>query len=69
MNSINPQAIIQQAMNNSQMMQNPVMRNAIEMYQRKDTQGLNELASNLCKEKGTTIEEMTNQIKSQFGIN
>ena len=41
------------------MMQNPVMRNAIEMYQKKDTQGLNELASNLCKEKGTTMEEMT----------
>ena len=37
MNRLNPQAIIQQAMNNSQMMQNPVMRNAIEMYQRKDT--------------------------------
>lgn len=69
MNRLNPQAIIQQAMNNSQMMQNPVMRNAIEMYQRKDTQGLNELASNLCKEKGTTMEEMTKQIKSQFGMN
>ena len=55
MNRLNPQTIIQQAMNNSQMMQNPVMRNAIEMYQKKDTQGLNELASNLCKEKGTTL--------------
>ena len=65
----NPQAFMQQAMNNSQIMKNPISRNAIEMYQRKDTQGLNELASNLCKEKGTTMEEMTKQIKSQFGMN
>lgn len=69
MNRLNPQVIIQQAMNNSQMMQNPVMRNAIDMYQRKDKQGLSELANNLCKEKGTTMEEMTKQIKSQFGMN
>jgi hypothetical protein len=51
------------------MMKNPVIRNAIEMYQRTDTQGLNELASNLGKEKGTTMEQMTKQIKSQFGMN
>ena len=65
----NPQAFIQQAMNNSQINQNPIAKNAFEMYQKGDTKGLNELASNLCKEKGTTMEEMTNKIKSQFGMN
>ena len=64
----NPQAFLQQAMNNSQFMQNPIGRNAIEMYQRGDKQGLNELAQNLCKEKGITYEEMTRQIKSQMGM-
>ena len=64
----NPQSFMQQAMNNSQLMQNPISRNAIEMYQKGDKQGLNELAQNLCKEKGTSLEEMTKQIKSQMGI-
>ena len=64
----NPQSFMQQAMNNSQLMQNPISRNAIEMYQKGDKQGLNELAQNLCKEKGTSFEEMTKQIKSQMGI-
>ena len=64
----NPQGFMQQAMNNSQLMQNPIGRNAIEMYQKGDKQGLNQLAQNLCKEKGTSLEEMTKQIKSQMGI-
>ena len=64
----NPQVFMQQAMNNSQFMQNPISRNAIEMYQKGDIKGINELASNLCKEKGTSFDEMTRQIKSQIGM-
>lgn len=64
----NPQEFLNQAMNNSQMMQNPIAKNAIEMYQKGDTKGLNELANNLCKEKGTTQEEVLNQLKSMFGM-
>ena len=64
----NPQVFMQQAMNNSQIMQNPIGRNAIEMYQKGDIKGINELASNLCKEKGTSYEEMAKQIKSQIGM-
>ena len=65
----NPQAGISQLINNSQIMQNPIGRNAIEMYQRGNIQGINELAQNLCKEKGTSLEQMTKQIKSQMGMN
>ena len=36
----NPQAFIQQMMNNSQVMQNPLAKNAMEMYQKGDTNGL-----------------------------
>ena len=64
----NPQTFMQQAMNNSQIMQNPIGRNAIEMYQKGDIRGINELANNLCKEKGTSYEEMAKQIKSQIGM-
>ena len=60
----NPQVFMQQAMSNSQLMSNPIGRNAIEMYQRGDIRGINELANNLCKEKGTSYEEMAKQIKS-----
>lgn len=64
----NPQAFIQQAMGNSQIMQNPIGKNAIELYQRGDKQGLNELVDNLCKEKGINRSDFEKQIKSQFGI-
>ena len=64
----NPQAFLQQAMNNSQMMQNPMVRNAIELYQKGDAKGINELAQNLCKEKNLSFEEVSKQIKSQLGM-
>lgn len=66
---INVNAIIKQAMQNSNLMQNPIAKNAIEMYQRGDTQGINELANNLCKERGINVDDITKRIKSQFGIN
>lgn len=65
----NPQVFMQQAMSNSQLMSNPIGRNAIEMYQKGDKQGLNELADNLCKEKGINRSDFEKQIKSQFGMN
>ena len=60
----NPQAILQQAMQSG----NPIMRNAVEMYQRGDKEGINQHAQNLCKERGTSYEEMVNQLKNQFGL-
>ena len=64
----NPQAYLNHIMSNNQFMQNPIGRNAVEMYQKGDIQGLNQLANNLCKEKGTTLDEMKMKIKSQFNI-
>lgn len=64
----NPQAFIQQAMNNSQIKQNPIARNAFEMYQKGDKQGLNELANNLCKERGIKPEDALKQVQSMFGM-
>ena len=64
----NPQAFMQQAMNNSQLMQNPISKNAIEMYQRGDVDGINQLADNLCKEKGINRQDFEKQIMSRFGM-
>lgn len=64
----NPQAFLQQAMNNSQMMQNPISRNALEMYQRGDSRGINELVDNLCKERGINRQDLEKEIRSKFGI-
>lgn len=64
----NPQAFIQQMMNNSQIMQNPIMQNAMQMYQKGDTQGLQAMAENLCKERGTTPQQVQEMIKKQFGM-
>ena len=64
----NPQAFIQQAMGNSQLAQNPIAKNAFEMYQKGNIQGLNELANNLCNERGIKPEEALKQIKAQFGM-
>lgn len=64
----NPQAFMQQMMNNPQIANNPIAKNAFEMYQKGDSKGLNELANNLCKEKGINIDEMTRNIKSQIGM-
>lgn len=64
----NPQAFMQQAMKNSQINQNPIAKNAFEMYQNGDVEGLESLARNLCAEKGIKPEDALKQIKSQFGM-
>ena len=64
----NPQQFLQNAMQNTQFMQNPLAKNAIEMYQRGDKDGINKMAENLCRERGLKPEEVINQIKSQFGM-
>ena len=55
----NPQAFMQQAMNNSQLMQNPISRNAFDMYQRGDKQGL---------ERGINRHDFEQQIRSRLGM-
>ena len=64
----NPRAFIQQMMNNSQIMQNPIMQNAMQMYQKGDMQGLQAMAENLAKERGTTVDDIKSQIMAQYGM-
>lgn len=64
----NPQAFMQQMMNQNQIMQNPMARNAMEMLQKGDDKGLEKMARNLCAEKGINPDDALKQIKSQFGL-
>lgn len=62
----NPQQMIQQLMGNSQIMQNPMAKNAIQMAQKNDVKGIEQMARNICKEKGLNPDDVLNQIKSRF---
>ena len=68
MKSGNPQQFMQQIMGNSQIMSNPIMKNTMQMAQSGDMKGVEQMARNLCKEKGLDADEMFNSIKKQFDI-
>lgn len=64
----NPQQLMQQMMGNSQIMGNPMVRNAMDMYQKGDMKGLQSMAENLAKERGTTVNEVRDNLMKQFGM-
>ena len=64
----NPQQFLQSMMNNSQVMRNPMAKNAIDMMQKGDAKGVEQMARNLCKEKGVNTDEIMQQIKNKFGM-
>ena len=68
MKSGNQQQMVQHLMGNSQIMQNPIAKNAIQMAQNGDSKGIEQMARNLCKEKGLNPDEAMNQIKKQFNL-
>lgn len=65
----NPQQILNQMMNNSNFMQNPMAKNAMNMFQNGDMNGLQKMAENLAKERGTTVDDVKSSIMQQFGMN
>lgn len=65
---INPNYIVQQLMRNPNLANNQLAQNAVQMYQNGDKNGINELMTNLCKEKGITREDVEKQIKMMFGM-
>ena len=62
----NPQQMLMNILGNSQMMKDPRAQKAAQMYQNHDSNGLKQMAENLCKEYGTTPDQMINQLKSMF---
>jgi len=64
----NPQEFIQQMMNNSQIMQNPMARNIIDMAQKGDVEGIEQMGRNIAKEKGIDFDKAFSDFKKQFPI-
>ena len=63
----NPQQAIMNAMRN-QAGQNPILNNALDMAEKQNAKGLEQLARNLCESNGVNADDMVKQIKSQFGM-
>ncbi len=63
----NPQQMLMNIMQ-QQSGNNPIMQNALEMMNKGDMQGVEDLARNLCKEKGINPDEAVTQLKQQFGM-
>ena len=64
----NPQAFIQQMMNNSQVMRNPMAKNIIDMAQKGDIEGIEQMGRNIAKEKGIDFDKAFSDFKKQFPI-
>lgn len=64
----NPQQLLQRMMGNSQIMSNPIAKNAMQMAQKGDTKGIEQMARNLCKEKGLNADDVMKQLKNNFGM-
>ena len=47
---------------------NPVLTNALNMAEKGDMKGVEQLARNLCKERNIDVDSALGQIKSQFGL-
>ena len=63
-----PQQLIQQMMGNNQIMSNPIIKNALGMAQSGNSKGIEQMARNLCKEKGINPDDVMKQIRGSFGI-
>lgn len=66
--NVNPmQMMLNQMMSNPRIKNNPMAQNAIQMYQNGDIQGLQNMAENICKERGMTTDEAKQKIMGMFG--
>lgn len=64
----NPNQFMQNMANNNQILGNPMARNALQMMQNGDSKGLEEMARNLCKERGMDADKVLQQFKNQLCI-
>ena len=52
------QQMIQMMIDRFDVNKNPLAKTALEMYQKNDKAGLQQMATNMCKEKGLTPEKV-----------
>lgn len=63
-----PQQFLQSMIGNSQIMQNPIARNIIDMAQKGDVEGIEQMGRNIAKEKGIDFDKAFSDFKKQFPI-
>ena len=66
-NGGNPQQMLMNMMK-QQAGSNPIMNNALQMMEKGDNAGLENLARNLCRERNINPDDAFNLIKGQFGM-
>lgn len=65
---MNVMGMIQRMMSNNQVANNPMIKNAMSMAQSGNSKGIEQMARNLCKEKGINPDDVMKQIRSNFGM-
>ena len=59
---------MKQAMNNSDIMSKPIAKNIIDMAQKGDVEGIEQMGRNIAKEKGIDFDKAFSDFKKQFPI-
>lgn len=65
---MNPAQILDQIANNPKMMENPMVKNIMEMRNNHDTEGLTGMAENVFRENGRDYGEFETSLKNQLGF-
>lgn len=68
MKGFNPSQILEQIANNPKMMENPMVKNIMEMRNNHDTEGLTGIAENMFRENGRDYGEFESVLKKQLGF-
>lgn len=69
MNNLNPDFIINQMLIKYNLVDNEMANNAVNVYRQGNSQELNQILHNICKEKKQNADYMINIFKQQYGIN
>ena len=59
---------MQNIMNNNEIMRNPMAKNIIDMAQKGDVEGIEQMGRNIAKEKGIDFDKAFSDFKKQFPI-
>ena len=68
MRAMSPQQFLNQMMGSSRIMQDPRAQRAVNLIQHNDTEGLRNMAENLCREYGVKSDDVKAQVMEMFGI-
>ena len=66
---LNPlNVILNKMLSDPRVNSNEIAQNTVELLRKGDSRGLQEMAENLCKQKGVTTDEVKSKILNTFGF-